>query len=57
MIIFKNFFGFILTFYAFDWLIFGGIEETMVYISIVQVVICLTSIPMCKSPFSDLRGA
>lgn len=48
MIIFKNIFSFILTFYAYDWLIFGGIEKTMVAISSVQVVVCALTIPMCK---------
>ncbi|PTB81328.1 hypothetical protein M440DRAFT_1387762 [Trichoderma longibrachiatum ATCC 18648] len=46
MIIFKNIFSFILTFFAYDWLITGGIERTMIAISIVQVVVCVISIPM-----------
>ena len=49
MIIFKNIFSFILTFFAYDWLITGGIKHTMIAISIVQVVVCLVSIPMCMS--------
>lgn len=49
MIIFKNFFSFVLTFYAYDWLIFGGIRKTLVAIASVQVVVCFLSIPMCKS--------
>ena len=48
MIIFKNFFSFILTWFAYDWLIFGGIEKTLVAIAAVQVVICALTIPMCK---------
>lgn len=48
MIIFKNFFSFILTFYAFEWLIIS-IPNTMLAVSGVQVGICLTTIPMCKS--------
>lgn len=51
MIIFKNIFSFILTFYAYDWLIKGGIQHTMIAISIVQVVVCVLSIPMCMYPF------
>lgn len=51
MIIFKNIFSFILTFYAYNWLIKGGIQHTMIVISIVQVVVCVLSIPMCMSPF------
>ncbi|KAK5990545.1 putative MFS-type transporter [Cladobotryum mycophilum] len=46
MIIFKNIFSFILTFFAYDWLINGGIEKTMTIISIIQVVVCVLSIPM-----------
>lgn len=52
MIIFKNIFSFILTFFAYDWLITGGIERTMIAISIVQVVVCVISIPMCTSSLS-----
>lgn len=49
MIIFKNFFSFALTFYAYDWIINGGIRPTLLAISSIQVVVCLTSIPMCKN--------
>lgn len=54
MIIFKNFFSFVLTFFAYDWLIDGGIQRTLVAISLVQVGVCLLSIPMCKSYVSLL---
>ncbi|VZH86914.1 unnamed protein product [Fusarium fujikuroi] len=46
MIIFKNFFSFILTFFAYDWINQGGIERTMLAIASIQVVVCLLSIPM-----------
>ncbi|KAF4978080.1 hypothetical protein FZEAL_5470 [Fusarium zealandicum] len=46
MIIFKNFFSFVLTFYAYDWIKDGGIERTMMSIASIQVVVCLLSIPM-----------
>lgn len=49
MIIFKNFFSFALTFKAYDWIIERGIRPPMIAISSVQVVVCLLSIPMCKS--------
>lgn len=49
MIIFKNFFSFMLTFYAYDWITNGGIKPTMMAIASIQVVICFLSIPMCKS--------
>lgn len=45
-ILFKNFFSFVVTYYALDWLIAGGIRRVLVIISILQVIICLTSIPM-----------
>ena len=48
MIIFKNFFSFVLTFYAYDWLIYTGIRKTLVSVAGVQVIVCLLSIPMCK---------
>lgn len=47
-ILFKNFFSFAVTYYALDWLVAGGIRRVLVIISILQVVICLLSIPMCK---------
>lgn len=49
MIIFKNFFSFVLTWFAYDWLIYGGIRKTLVSIASIQVVICFLSVPMCKS--------
>lgn len=49
MIIFKNFFSFVLTFYAYDWIIKGGIRPTLLAIASIQVAVCLLSVPMCKS--------
>lgn len=49
MIIFKNFFSFVLTFYAYDWIIQGGIRPTLLAIASIQVAVCLLSVPMCKS--------
>ncbi|KAK6865784.1 MFS transporter-like protein [Apiospora arundinis] len=46
LIIFKNFFSFGLTFKAYDWLVQGGTEPVFYALASVQVVICLTSIPM-----------
>ena len=51
MIIFKNFFSFAMTFYAYDWLINNGIEKTLVTIAGIQVAVCALTIPMCKSFF------
>lgn len=48
MIIFKNFFSFILTFFAYNWINHGGIERTMISIASIQVGVCLLSVPMCE---------
>jgi hypothetical protein len=48
-IIFKNIFSFALTFKAYDWLVAGGIRPIFIALGTVQVVVCLLSIPMCKS--------
>lgn len=49
MLVFKNMFSFVLTFYAYQWFTNGGIKQTMIVIGSIQVGICLLSIPMCKS--------
>ena len=55
LLIFKNFFSFGLTFSAYDWVkVRGGVYNSFIGISSVQVAICLLSIPMCKS--FDLQG-
>ncbi|KAJ5996568.1 hypothetical protein N7522_008228 [Penicillium canescens] len=46
MLVFKNMFSFVLTFYAYKWFAHGGIKHTMVIIGSIQVGICLLSIPM-----------
>jgi hypothetical protein len=53
MIIFKNFFSFGLTFKAYDWLVENQTRATPVFNALgsVQLVICLSSIPLCKSLF------
>jgi hypothetical protein len=50
MIIFKNMFSFGLTFKAYDWLVANQTNATPVFnpIASVQIVICLTSIPLCR---------
>jgi hypothetical protein len=55
MIIFKNFFSFGLTFKAYDWLVANQTNATPVFNALgsVQLVICLSSIPLCTwSPLS-----
>lgn len=49
LLIFKNFFSFGLTFSAFYWVSNNNTREVFMIISSVQIVICLLSIPMCKS--------
>ncbi|KAF8863362.1 MFS general substrate transporter [Acephala macrosclerotiorum] len=46
MLIFKNFFCFGLTWSAYEWLVHGGVFKTFMWISSIQVVVCLLSIPM-----------
>lgn len=51
MIIFKNMFSFALTFKAYEWLITNGTKATPLFnaLGAIQVVICASSIPMCRS--------
>lgn len=48
LLIFKNMFSFILTYYAFDWIIAGpnSVKEVFIIIASVQVGACLLSVPM-----------
>ena len=50
MIIFKNIFSFALTFKAYDWLIENHTDATPLFnaVGTVQVVVSLTTIPLCK---------
>ena len=52
LIIFKNMFSFGLTFKAYDWLVANETNAAPVFnpIASVQLVICLSSIPLCKFP-------
>ncbi|CAG8982912.1 hypothetical protein HYALB_00002928 [Hymenoscyphus albidus] len=45
-IIFKNLFSFGLTFSAYDWLVEAGTYKTFMWISSIQVIVCLTTIPL-----------
>lgn len=51
LLVFKNIFSFALTFRGYDWLVHSGIKATFVAVGITQVVVCCTSLAMCKSPF------
>lgn len=54
MIIFKNLFSFGLTYKAYEWLVVNSTRATPVFnaLGAVQVVVCMLSVPMCKSPLS-----
>ncbi|KAL4868780.1 hypothetical protein BDV12DRAFT_169010 [Aspergillus spectabilis] len=46
MLIFKNMFSFVLTFYTYDWLVEAYVKKPFIAISSIQVAICALSIPM-----------
>ncbi|KAL6235168.1 hypothetical protein BDW75DRAFT_230563 [Aspergillus navahoensis] len=46
MLIFKNIFSFVLTFYTYDWLVEAYVKKPFMAISSIQVAICALSIPM-----------
>ncbi|RMJ22323.1 Mfs transporter [Aspergillus sp. HF37] len=46
LLIFKNIFSFILTFFAYNWIVDNGVKPAFMAVASVQVVICLLSIPM-----------
>lgn len=48
LLVFKNMFSFVLTFFAFHWFAYGGVWHTMITVGSIEVGICLLSIPMCK---------
>ena len=48
MIIFKNIFSFILTLYAYDWIIAAGFKKVFLVISTLQMGICLLTVPLCQ---------
>lgn len=54
LLVFKNIFSFGLTFSGYDWLVHAGIKPVFLAISSVQVVICCSTVLMCKSSFSYL---
>lgn len=51
MIIFKNIFSYALTYKAYDWIQENQTRATPVFnaLATFQVIVCLLSIPMCKS--------
>lgn len=45
----QNFFTFGLTWSAYNWVLHAGTYKTFMWISSIQVFVCLLSVPMCKS--------
>ena len=50
MIVFKNLFSFALTYKAFEWLKENRTQAEPIFrvLGTVQLIVCLTSIPLCK---------
>lgn len=48
LLMFKNMFSFMLTFFAYDWVVAHGIKAAFYSIASIQMAVCLLSIPMCK---------
>lgn len=46
LLMFKNFFSFGLTFSAYDWILQAGTHKVFMWVSSIQIVICLLSVPM-----------
>ncbi|KAG6003961.1 hypothetical protein E4U21_001541 [Claviceps maximensis] len=46
MIIFKNIFSCVLTFYAYDWVISGGFQRVFMIVASIQMAICVLTIPL-----------
>ncbi|PYI09018.1 MFS transporter [Aspergillus sclerotiicarbonarius CBS 121057] len=46
MLVFKNMFSFVLTFFAYEWLVAHGVRPAFLAISSIQMGICALSIPM-----------
>lgn len=55
MLVFKNMFCFVLTFYAYDWLLVAGIKTPFIYIGSIQVGVCLLAVPMCKQSLLSIN--
>lgn len=54
LLVFKNMFSFILTYFAYDWVVFGGPKYVFMVIASIQVAVCLLTIPMCKTSYPPL---
>ncbi|KAM5449406.1 hypothetical protein MaudCBS49596_004887 [Microsporum audouinii] len=54
LLVFKNMFSFLLTYFAYNWVVLGGPKKVFLIIGGVEVAVCLLSIPMCKDSFTPL---
>jgi hypothetical protein len=48
LLVFKNIFSFGLTFSGYEWLVKGGIKPVFMAIASVQVVVCVSTLALCK---------
>ena len=51
LLIFKNMFCFVLTYFAYDWVIHIGPKHVFVILGSIQVGLCMLSVPMCEFSF------
>jgi MFS family permease len=54
LLVFKNIFSFGLTFSGYGWLVKGGIRPVFMAIASVQVVVCVSTVALCKFFFCDV---
>ncbi|EZF92862.1 hypothetical protein H113_06310 [Trichophyton rubrum MR1459] len=50
LLVFKNMFSFLLTYFAYNWVVLGGAKRVFLIIGGIEVAVCLLSVPMCKKP-------
>jgi len=57
LLVFKNIFSFGLTFSGYGWLVKGGIKPVFMAIASVQVVVCVSTVALCKSFLNGSEAA
>ena len=55
LLVFKNVFSFILTYFAYDWINAHGTKTIFIVIASIEMAVCCTSIPMCESKQSQVQ--
>ncbi|OJD13718.1 hypothetical protein AJ78_05850 [Emergomyces pasteurianus Ep9510] len=50
LLVFKNMFSFILTYFAYDWVVRANPKTVFIVIASIQVGVCMLSVPMCMYP-------